>query len=77
LFTIYAKPDPQSECEGLVIGLSDDWVPNSSTKLAVQVLGLVCTMAIKHYKRRPNSEQMEILVDLLGQPRWFECAELK
>ncbi|KAH6885686.1 hypothetical protein BKA70DRAFT_1204657 [Coprinopsis sp. MPI-PUGE-AT-0042] len=75
LFTIYAKPDPQSESKGLVVLLSEDWGPG--THPAVQVLGFVCTASIRHYTRRPTVEQMEILCDLLGKPRWFECAESK
>jgi hypothetical protein len=77
LFTIYCKPDTQSEQEGLVVLLSEDegWEPG--TVPAVQVLGFVSTASVRHYTRRPTANQMAKLCRFLGKPRWFECAEPK
>ncbi|KAH6887823.1 hypothetical protein BKA70DRAFT_1443483 [Coprinopsis sp. MPI-PUGE-AT-0042] len=75
---ICGKPDAQAEADDIVMHVPDDYtVPNSPRTATVHILGIVSTGSARLYTRRPNQEQYDMMVDLLGEPRWIECVEPK
>ncbi|KAH6887852.1 hypothetical protein BKA70DRAFT_1332615 [Coprinopsis sp. MPI-PUGE-AT-0042] len=78
LSVISAKPDAQAEADGVVVDIPNDLAdPDGPSTPAVQVLFIVSTVSAKRYTQRPTQEDYTIMVDLLGEPRWFQCHKPK
>jgi len=67
---VYGKVDSEGEAQGQVI--------HTEEGRALDVLAISCTRSRRLFWRRPSTQELDVLIELLGEePRWIEDYETK